>query len=80
MKKLQFSKGVFIAAVAALALSLSAAGSIAAGEKKAAAKGPGLCTAHVNTMKLGHLNYRTTNGTLLPTVMWCPESTCPAKC
>lgn len=79
MKKLKFSKGMLIAAGAVVALSLSAAGSMAAGEKKAA-KGPGLCTAHVNTMKLGHLNYRTTSGTLVPTVMWCPESTCPARC
>jgi hypothetical protein len=48
--------------------------------KAVAAKGPGLCTAHVNAFKMGYMNYRTTGGALLPTVMWCPEATCPAKC
>jgi hypothetical protein len=85
MKKLHFSKGALIAAAATIALSLSAAGTIAAPAKKAAAKpapppGPGLCTASVNTFKMGYLNYRTTSGALVPTVMWCPEATCPAKC
>jgi hypothetical protein len=79
MKKLQSTKGVFIAAAAALTLALSATGATSAAENKAA-KGPGLCTAHVNALKMGYLNYRTSSGTLLPTVMWCPESTCPAKC
>jgi hypothetical protein len=87
MKQLHFSKGALIAAAAAIALSLSVAGTDAAGAKKAAAKsapppppGPGLCTASVNTFKMGYLNYRTTTGALVPTVMWCPEATCPAKC
>jgi hypothetical protein len=83
--QLHFSKGALIAAAAALVLSLSVAGTTAAPAKKAAAKpapppGPGLCTANVNTFKMGYLNYRTTGGGLLPTLMWCPEATCPAKC
>jgi hypothetical protein len=85
MKKLHFSKGALIAAAATIALSLSAASTTAVAQKKAAAKsapppGPGLCTANVNTFKMGYLNYRTTSGALVPTVMWCPEATCPAKC
>ena len=79
--KIHFFKGVLIAA-AAIALALSASDIAVAQKKdtKAAAKGPGLCTAHVNAFKMGYLNYRTTSGALLPTVMWCPEATCPAKC
>jgi hypothetical protein len=79
--KTQLLKGALVAA-AAFALSLSAAGTVVGQTKdaKAAAKGPGLCTAHVNAFKMGYLNYRTTSGALLPTVMWCPEATCPAKC
>jgi hypothetical protein len=46
----------------------------------AAPPGPGLCTAHVNAFKWGHQSYRTSSGNLLPTLMWCPEASCPAKC
>jgi hypothetical protein len=74
MKQLHFSKGALIAAAAAIALSLSVAGT------DAPPPGPGLCTASVNTFKMGYLNYRTTTGALVPTVMWCPEATCPARC
>lgn len=78
------SKGFLIAAVAGAALSLAVSGTAAQGMKKdakmAKPAGPGLCTAHMNTMHWGWLNYRTTSGNLLPTAMWCPEASCPAKC
>ena len=86
MRKHLFTKGMMIAVVSAVAITLSAAGTtMAAGEKKDAMMaekpaGPGLCTARVNAFKWGYLNYRTTSGNLLPTAMWCPEASCPAKC
>jgi hypothetical protein len=64
--------------VCAIAIWLSGFGAIAAGEKKAA--GPGLCTGHVTTLKWGHISYRTSTGMVVPTLMWCPEGSCPAKC
>ena len=81
--KIQISKAALIAAAATIALSLSAAGGMAApakGAKSAPPPGPGLCTANVNTFKMGYLNYRTTSGAVVPTLMWCPEASCPAKC
>jgi hypothetical protein len=81
--KIQMSKVALIAAAATIALSLSAAGGSAAPATKGAKApppGPGLCTANVNTFKMGYLNYRTTSGAVLPTLMWCPEASCPAKC
>ncbi|MEX2129607.1 MAG: hypothetical protein WD871_15395 [Xanthobacteraceae bacterium] len=85
MTKRSFSRGMLIAAVSAAAIGLAASGAIAAGEKKdakMAAKpaGPGLCTANMNSMHWGWLNYRTAGGNVLPTAMWCPEASCPAKC
>jgi hypothetical protein len=82
MIKLSFSKAILIGAACAIAISLSGAGAIAAGEKKAAAKpaGPGLCTGHVSALKWGHLSYRSSTGAVVPTLMWCPEASCPAKC
>lgn len=85
MRNDPFRKGMVIALVSAAAITLSVAGTEAAGEKKGAMMaekpvGPGLCTARINAFKWGYLNYRTTSGHLLPTVMWCPEASCPAKC
>ena len=82
--KIQISKAALIVAAATIALSLSSAGGMAApakkGAKSAPPPGPGLCTANVNSFKMGYLNYRTTSGAVVPTLMWCPEASCPAKC
>jgi hypothetical protein len=85
MNKRPFKRAVVIAAVAAAAIALAVSGASAAGEKKGAKMaekpaGPGLCTAHVNNVHWGWMNYRTAGGNLLPTAMWCPEASCPAKC
>jgi hypothetical protein len=80
-----YSKALLIAVVSAAAIGLAAGSATAAGEKKdakMAAKpaGPGLCTASMNAMHWGWLNYRTAGGSIVPTAMWCPEASCPAKC
>jgi hypothetical protein len=75
---------LLLAAAAALAISLSAGQATAAGEKGAKVTpkpaGPGFCTAHVNPFKWGHMYWRTSTGSLLPTLAVCYEPNCPAKC
>jgi hypothetical protein len=73
---------LLIGAVVGAAIAMATSAVEAANEKKMSAKpaGPGLCTAHMNSAHWGWMNYRTTSGAVLPTVMWCPEASCPGKC
>jgi hypothetical protein len=74
-----------VAATAALAIALAAAPAAAQADKGAKATpkpaGPGFCTARINTtLKMGAMYWRTSSGTVLPTLAKCYEPNCPAKC
>jgi len=84
MQKAVLSAMFVVAAVAALAVSLSTAPVTAADMRPAqmtpVPAGPGFCTAHVNVFRWGHMYWRTSAGVVLPTLAMCYEPNCPAAC
>ena len=80
-----FTKCVLIAAVAALAIALAPAVSLAQAKKQAAKMSPPPCTtgqtcaASCNQFKWCNVQW-CTNGKWYPTLAVCYEGFCPAKC
>lgn len=77
------SKCVIAAAALALAVAFAPTVSFAQAKKEAKAAKPaaGMCTGECNSYKWCHQHWRSgVTGAQYPTLTFCKEGSCPAKC